>query len=200
LTSAIADEALICIDELDRACSGISDGHETFRTVLTVRAGKRSALVFADTAEIEVCRTLDDYKKAPETSPLTPYRTPMLAFRDLLASVTRVNESDAEPLHRVGIALGSNLGDRFANIERALRLLEHPMVLCNPETNANGRALPIISVVDTSFMYETAPMYVTEQPNFINCACMVSRIGAVNKSTDVAIRFKQTWNPPNYFL
>jgi len=30
-----------------------------------------------------------------------------------------------------------------------------------------------VSVVDTSFMYETAPMYVTDQPRFANCACMV---------------------------
>ena len=31
-----------------------------------------------------------------------------------------------------------------------------------------------IVVVDTSFMYETAPIYVEDQPKFINCACMVS--------------------------
>ena len=30
-----------------------------------------------------------------------------------------------------------------------------------------------VSVIDTSFMYETAPMYVTDQPRFANCACMV---------------------------
>lgn len=63
--------------------------------------------------------------------------------------------------HRAVIALGSNLGDRFQNIELALRLLEE-----NPQ-NAN------VDVVDTSFIYETAPMYVTDQPPFLNCACIV---------------------------
>lgn len=63
--------------------------------------------------------------------------------------------------HRAVIALGSNLGDRFQNIEVALGLLEQ-----NPQ-NVN------VDVVDTSFIYETAPMYVTDQPAFINCACIV---------------------------
>ncbi|KAK2460030.1 hypothetical protein APHAL10511_007953 [Amanita phalloides] len=69
--------------------------------------------------------------------------------------------------HRAAIALGSNLGDRFRNVELALRLLEEPS-LC-----ALGETCPVIDIVDTSFMYETAPMYVTEQPAFINCACIV---------------------------
>ena len=56
------------------------------------------------------------------------------------------------------IALGSNLGDRALHIERALRLLE-----------AEG----VAAVVDTSFLYETRPAYVTEQPPFLNAACRV---------------------------
>lgn len=70
--------------------------------------------------------------------------------------------------HTVAIALGSNLGDRFANIETALRLLEVPQALREgPDNEAQ------VSVIDTSFMYETAPMYVTDQPRFANCACIV---------------------------
>lgn len=75
--------------------------------------------------------------------------------------------------HRAVIALGSNLGDRFQNIEVALRLLEEPNHVLSSTSddipqNAN------VDVVNTSFMYETGPMYVPDQPAFINCACIVS--------------------------
>ncbi|TFK75686.1 Dihydropteroate synthase [Pluteus cervinus] len=68
----------------------------------------------------------------------------------------------------IAIAVGSNLGDRFHNIESALRLLEGPHKLFNdvqPDVT--------LSLVNTSFLYETAPMYVTDQPSFINCACII---------------------------
>jgi dihydroneopterin aldolase/2-amino-4-hydroxy-6-hydroxymethyldihydropteridine diphosphokinase/dihydropteroate synthase len=79
----------------------------------------------------------------------------------LLASAIR-NASPSTAKHSVAIALGSNLGDRFANIETALRLIEQPNQLLT------SVAADAISVVDTSFMYETAPMYVTDQPRFAN--------------------------------
>lgn len=71
-------------------------------------------------------------------------------------------------LRAASVGLGSNLGDRFANIERALRWLEIPL----------GKEGAHVSIVDTSFMYETAPMYVTDQPMFINCACLVRFVTA----------------------
>lgn len=77
------------------------------------------------------------------------------------------NVSPSTAKHSVAIALGSNLGDRFANIETALRLIEQPNQLLA------SVAVDAVSVVDTSFMYETAPMYVTNQPRFANCACLV---------------------------
>ena len=70
--------------------------------------------------------------------------------------------------HLAAIAIGANVGDRFQNIECALRLLEAPGA--NLEKWIGS---PRVVVVDTSFMYETAPMYVEDQPKFINCACMV---------------------------
>ena len=77
-------------------------------------------------------------------------------------------------MHKVAAALGSNLGDRFGNTERALRLLEHPFEVF-PEVNQGAYT----TVVDTSFMYETEPMSVTDQPKFINCACLVSSLRVV---------------------
>ena len=52
---------------------------------------------------------------------------------------------------RVVIAIGSNLGDRVANLQRAVQLL--------PLTNLR-----------ISSLYETAPMYVEDQPPFLNGA------------------------------
>ncbi|KAL1748278.1 Dihydropteroate synthase-like protein, partial [Schizophyllum fasciatum] len=72
-------------------------------------------------------------------------------------------------IHRAAIAIGANIGDKYHNIEYALRLLEAASKLAlDLENDA-----PIVDVVDTSFLYESAPMYVTDQPSFINCACMV---------------------------
>ncbi|CAG8584448.1 3735_t:CDS:1 [Funneliformis caledonium] len=59
--------------------------------------------------------------------------------------------------HVVYITLGSNLGDRIGNICEALKLLE---LECK--------------ILDTSYIYETSPMYVTDQPDFFNAACKVA--------------------------
>ena len=39
-------------------------------------------------------------------------------------------------------------------------------------TDGNGYHDKIF--VDTSFIYETSPMFVTDQPNFLNAACKVA--------------------------
>lgn len=55
------------------------------------------------------------------------------------------------PMNPVLLALGANIGDRVANLSSALRLL--------------GECVDIKSV---SSVYETAPMYVTDQNRFLN--------------------------------
>ncbi|KAJ8326119.1 trifunctional dihydropteroate synthetase [Batrachochytrium dendrobatidis] len=57
----------------------------------------------------------------------------------------------------VFLAIGSNLGDRAQNIHKALDCL------INSE----------ISIADTSFLYETSPMYITDQPLFLNCCIKI---------------------------
>ncbi|GBE83404.1 Folic acid synthesis protein [Sparassis crispa] len=139
---------------------------------VTVRAAKPSALVLAEAAEVEITRTLRDYEPSSASTlkqthennvthaPASP--TPSL-FSLLAALPERSGHDETVYAHRAAIALGANLGDRFANIELALRLLEMP----------DGTGRPRAAVVDTSFLYETAPMYVTDQPQFINGACMI---------------------------
>lgn len=59
--------------------------------------------------------------------------------------------------HTAFVALGSNLGDREANLNRAVELLKQ-----------HG-----VDVVKVSTFIETEPYGVTDQPRFLNGACMV---------------------------
>lgn len=56
----------------------------------------------------------------------------------------------------VYLSLGSNLGDRQANLR-----------------NATGRLLELGDVVEVSSLYETEPVEFTDQPWFLNCAVAV---------------------------
>lgn len=118
---------------------------------MVIKAAKPDAIPLANSSEVEVRRTLADY---PSDS----------------AELWMDADAVPERPEQCAIALGSNLGDKFANIEVALRLLERPKDLLSDVLTDS-----FVSVVDTSFMYETAPMYVVDQPSFINCACMVSQ-------------------------
>lgn len=59
------------------------------------------------------------------------------------------------------LGVGSNMGDRYANIRAALDKLS------TAETNTGTR------VRRTSFLYETPPMYMTEQPPFLNAVVSI---------------------------
>lgn len=65
--------------------------------------------------------------------------------------------------HRVLLALGSNLGNRVQMIESAVR-------------NMGDRGL---TVLRTSALYETEPMYLENQESFINGACEVRSTKAI---------------------
>jgi dihydropteroate synthase/2-amino-4-hydroxy-6-hydroxymethyldihydropteridine diphosphokinase len=67
--------------------------------------------------------------------------------------------------HCVYIAVGSNLGDRHFNIRKGLDLLCSPEY--DPETYEDTQ------LIKTSFLYHTAPMYVTDQPPFLNGAIQI---------------------------
>ncbi|KZV96014.1 Dihydropteroate synthase [Exidia glandulosa HHB12029] len=95
---------------------------------VSVRAAKPSALMFAGASEVAITRD-----------------------RETLLY------SSSSSSHRVAVAFGSNVGDRFANIETALARLE-----------AAGA-----KILCTSFLYDTTPMYVEDQDSFVNGACLV---------------------------
>jgi dihydroneopterin aldolase / 2-amino-4-hydroxy-6-hydroxymethyldihydropteridine diphosphokinase / dihydropteroate synthase len=163
---------------------------ENASDTVTIRAAKPEVLAFARSAEVEISRNLTDYYSDPAIksckikdtgtlcsdkltntvpqpvagSAVPPLHRPLLS---LLSVQPQDRANGSLPMHTVAIAIGTNLGDRFANIERALRFLEDPYRLFPLHKDA------VVSIIDTSFMYETAPMYVTDQPMFINCTCLV---------------------------
>ena len=76
-----------------------------------------------------------------------------------MANYSQIPSNGPQGEHRAFIALGSNLGDRIAMIEKACKEME---VRDN------------IRIVRTSSLWETKAMYVLDQGNFINGACEVS--------------------------
>jgi dihydroneopterin aldolase/2-amino-4-hydroxy-6-hydroxymethyldihydropteridine diphosphokinase/dihydropteroate synthase/2-amino-4-hydroxy-6-hydroxymethyldihydropteridine diphosphokinase/dihydropteroate synthase len=97
---------------------------------VSIRIEKPSALMFAETAGVEIVREKNEnhYSHGQDSKQ-------GVAF----------------------LAIGTNLGDRVKNIELALHYLKNVG----------------ISILDTSFLYETKPMYVLDQPNFLNAALKV---------------------------
>ncbi|KAK7460898.1 trifunctional dihydropteroate synthetase [Stygiomarasmius scandens] len=131
---------------------------------VTVKAAKPYAIVFAESSEVEISRRWIDY---PDEF------AAMAASMSLPKSASSLGQ--AQP-HTAAVALGSNLGDRFQNIETALRLLEHPRNVFQV-SDSKDMELPdeaFLSIVNTSFLYESAPMYVTDQPAFVNCVVLIN--------------------------
>lgn len=77
----------------------------------------------------------------------------------IVAEEEGITGTHGETDRKVFIALGSNLGDRLKNIEKACQ-----------EINK----VPNTRILETSALYETAPMYVEDQDAFLNGVCQVS--------------------------
>ena len=91
--------------------------------------------------------------------------------------ISRSVSSDAQSsnVHSVYVALGSNVGDRISMIEQACKSIE-----------ARG-----MKILRTSALYETAAMYLEDQPPFLNGACQVGGLTLSQRNhegdTDVVI-------------
>jgi dihydroneopterin aldolase/2-amino-4-hydroxy-6-hydroxymethyldihydropteridine diphosphokinase/dihydropteroate synthase len=164
--------------------------------IVTVRAAKPKALVFADAAEVEIVRTSHDYPTPTKIGESALGLSPSLGLDppvrpSSLHFLTPGSVSSRPGQHLAAIALGSNLGDRFANIEAALRLLDQVELILVPKEQGTSTSL---AVVNTSFLYETAPMYVTDQPSFLNCACIVRSFQLYAASAQSRpFRLEPTW-------
>ncbi|KAI9599427.1 Dihydropteroate synthase-like protein [Syncephalis fuscata] len=111
---------------------------------VSVLTEKPSALRFARAAAIQITRCRDDYDD--------------LAAISLAADAQIKSSEHRQRPHIVYLGIGANLGNRLRAMQSALkRLIEY------------GDA----QIMDTSFLYETEPMYIEEQPMFLNAACKI---------------------------
>ena len=138
-----------------------------------VSVDKPSAIMFASSAGVEVERTREFFEQealqeeqqlraqsgaaAPSQSTAVPATTSLATSK--APTDAKSTAALEQGWHVAAIALGSNVGDRAANIEAAVQAL----------SEADDCVL-----VDTSFLYETAPMYMLDQPNFLNAACRIA--------------------------
>ncbi|KAF9172993.1 trifunctional dihydropteroate synthetase [Mortierella sp. AD011] len=128
---------------------------------ITVKMEKPSAIVFAGSAGVEITRDRAFFAAANKT------HTRGVSSISAIPDITKLHADSKIEIrgpvppqlsHSAYLALGSNMGNSAANLTNALSMLEK---------GGNVR------VVDTSFLYETPPMYVTDQPPFLNAACKI---------------------------
>ncbi|WWC58426.1 dihydropteroate synthase [Kwoniella dejecticola CBS 10117] len=111
-----------------------------YQPSISITIRKPSAIPYA-VPSITIQRTAADYPSgSASASASAPASAPDLRY--------------SEGRKRVFIAVGSNIGDRVANIHRAIKELE-----------SSG-----CEIVGTSRLYESEPMYVEDQDRFINGA------------------------------
>ncbi|KAF9352303.1 trifunctional dihydropteroate synthetase [Mortierella sp. AD094] len=131
---------------------------------ITVKMEKPSAIVFAGSAGVEITRDRAFFAAAASANKT---HTRGASSISVIPGIARLHADSkieirgpvpSQLSHAVYLALGSNMGDSAANLTNALNMLEQ---------DGNVR------VVDTSFLYETPPMYVTDQPPFLNAACKI---------------------------
>ncbi|KAJ2320265.1 trifunctional dihydropteroate synthetase, partial [Coemansia sp. RSA 2681] len=126
---------------------------------ITIRVEKPSALVFAACSAVEITRVLGDYAMLPSAAASVAPTPPRAVSPVAPAAGDSAEKAAKSGMHSAYIALGTNLGNRLENMHQALHRLNTDM--------------PNSHVVETSFLYQTAPMYVTDQPAFLNAACLV---------------------------
>ncbi|KAF9977953.1 trifunctional dihydropteroate synthetase [Actinomortierella ambigua] len=130
---------------------------------ITVKMEKPSAIVFAGSAGVEITRDRAFFQSGHQHGYKTHTRgassiSTVMSGQASHGSLKHRGPVPAHLNHVAFLALGSNMGDSGANLTNALRQLEQ-----------DGH----VRVVDTSFMYETPPMYVTDQAAFLNAACKI---------------------------
>lgn len=122
---------------------------------IRVQVEKPSAILFADASGLEVTRDIKWLRSVLDAEKKSGHH---FAHGATLEDQVVGKNIPADYTHTALIALGSNVGDRVAHLYQALDLLEQD---CSS------------AVVDTSFLYETAPMYYTKQPAFLNGVCKI---------------------------
>lgn len=136
---------------------------------MRVRIEKPEALKRARWPAVEIERTREYYER--EDAMWGPPRTLGLAAPLAAAAEAAAATGAESPPVDVLLCLGSNEGARSAYLRGALALLAgRPWHGLAPPPFRTGASL---AVVDTSWLYETAPAYVLDQSPFLNAAARI---------------------------
>jgi dihydroneopterin aldolase/2-amino-4-hydroxy-6-hydroxymethyldihydropteridine diphosphokinase/dihydropteroate synthase len=141
---------------------------------ITLTVKKPSAIALASHPTFKITRCLKDYSKDLPPDAETPVSALIPPLRP---SSTKPTTND--PTSLLGLedkpitaylAIGTNLGDRIKNIQDALAAL--------PRISEESIGVPVtaqrfLHVTKCSQLYESEPMYVVDQPQFINGAIQV---------------------------
>ncbi|KAL8278644.1 hypothetical protein RQP46_008936 [Phenoliferia psychrophenolica] len=142
-------------------------------TSTSVRLSKPSALVFARYPSVQVVRSRRDFF-LPSGQLRAALANPLSTSSIATSSSEGRSEAGSESTeatdvegggrgtHDVVLGVGTNMGERVANISSALKELEK-LGLDGGKTK----------VTDTSFMYESDAMYVTDQAKFLNAVVKI---------------------------
>lgn len=139
---------------------------------LTLRIKKPSAIAFAAHPTFTITRCLADY-----TAETHAEETPSTLVPPLKGPSSPSLNTDTAPHLGLGdpivayIAIGTNLGDRLRNIHDALTALPR---ISEESIGGASEEQRFLRVTRCSQLYESAPMYVLDQPEFINGAIQVS--------------------------
>lgn len=159
-----------------------------------IRLDKPKAVMWTSTTAVETIRHRSffpkNYTKSTLSSQLRPFSSTSLTEDnvngDTKATLEKgeASRTQSQLEHTAYIAIGSNVGNKAAHISKALKLLDDPRRLYAATPSASPILRPtdgkdlsgkrFSQLLDTSFLYESEPMYVIEQDRFLNGVCKVS--------------------------
>lgn len=106
------------------------------------------------------------------------------ASANLLSASNASHIPEPDLSHTAYIAIGSNVGNKAAHINKAMKLLDDPRRLyastpsaspiLRPADGKDHTGIRFTKLEDTSLLYESEPMYYVEQDRFLNGVCKVS--------------------------
>ena len=159
-----------------------ADGKERIMKI-KVRLEKPEALKCAKFPAVEIERTKEFFLQEAKhfnisTIPSVLSNTIDSDSSSSEHSSTTSSTTKSSALITAYLAIGSNIGNRVEHIHEALQRLPLPSTYPSTVTSFITSSLstivdPIVKIIDTSFLYETPPAYVIDQPAFLNGAIKI---------------------------
>lgn len=159
---------------------------------ITLTVKKPSAIALAAHPTFKITRCLKDYSTDLLTDPETPVTALIPPLRPTSTKPTTDDPASLLGLEEKSItaylAIGTNLGDRIKNIQDALAALPR---ITEESIGASVKTQRFLHVTKCSQLYESEPMYVVDQPQFINGAIQVGSPRLSRAGADALCRYQR---------